>query len=413
MDKRIVITGVGAVTPLGLDVESTWQGLLAGRSGVGNITRFDASGIDVQLAAEVKGFDPLKYFDKREAKRTDAFAQYAWAAAKEALDMSGLDLERIPPRRVGVVIGSGVGGINTWEQQHTTLIQRGPSRVSPFFIPMMIIDMAAGMVAMKTGARGPNYAVVSACASGSHAIINGVAHLLREDAEVMICGGAEAAVSILCISGFSSMKALSRRNDDPEHASRPFDRQRDGFVVAEGAGVLVMETYEHAKARGAEILGELAGFAASGDAYHMTAPHPEGIGAVEAMQRALELAGISPEDVDYINAHGTSTQMNDKIETQAIKTVFKDHAYKLAVNSSKSMLGHMLGAGGAVEAVIVMRSLLEQKLHPTVNLEDPDPECDLDYVSDGPREAELEYAMSNSFGFGGHNAVLLFKRFKG
>ena len=413
MDRRLVITGLGAVTSIGLDVQSTWEGLLAGKNGVGPITRFDASSYDVRIAAEVKDFDIELYMDKREARRLDMFVQYAIAAAQQAVDQSGLDFSQLPPDRTGVIVGSGVGGTYTWEDQHAILLEKGPRRVSPFFIPMMIIDMAAGMIAMRWGLEGPNYSTVSACASGTSAFIAAAAHIERGEADVMIVGGGEAAVSPLCVAGFDSLKALSTRNDAPEKASRPLDAERDGFVIGEGAGILVLEELEHAKARGAELLAELVGFGASGDAYHMTAPHPEGRGAILAMRSALKLAKANLEDVGYINAHGTSTEYNDKVETLAIKTLFGDYARKIAINSSKSMLGHMLGAGGPVEAIATILQLRHGILHQTANYEAPDPECDLDYVPEGPRETNAKLALCNSFGFGGHNAVLALAKYEG
>jgi len=402
---RVVITGAGAITPLGLSVEATWQALVRGESGAGAITGFDTTGFDVHFACEVKEFDPVAYMDKRTAKHLDRFCQFAVAAAKMAQEDAGIAITEENAAQVGVVIGSGIGGMATFEKQHGILMEKGPNRVSPYLIPMLIGDMAAGVVSIELGAKGPNMGIVTACASSTHAIGEAAEMIRRGCAEVMLTGGAEATVTPLAVSGFASMKALSTRNDTPLTASRPFDATRDGFVMGEGAGILVLESYEHAKARGARILGEVLGYGASGDAYHMTAPDLAGKGAVACMARALAQAGLPR--VDYINAHGTSTPANDKIETGAIKQLFGDDAYTIPISSTKSMTGHLLGAGGVVEAIICLRAMQDSLIPATINYSVPDPECDLDYVPNEPRPAILRTAMSNSFGFGGHNACLI------
>ena len=412
MDQRVVITGMGVISPLANDVKSFWDALLAGKSGIGAVTHFDASDYPSRIAGEVKDFDPLDYMDKRDARRMDRFVQFAVAAAKMALEDGAFDIQTIDPERIGVYIGSGIGGLSTWEEQHRILLEKGPRRVSPFFIPMMIANMASGQVSIMTGAKGPNSAAISACATGTHSIGDAFRIVQRGEADVMLAGGAEATITPTAFAGFSSMRALSTsRNDEPEKASRPFDKDRDGFVMGEGAGVLLLERLEHAKARGANIYAEIVGYGMSGDAYHLTQPAPNGEGAARCMKRAIEGAGLQPEDVGYINAHGTSTDYNDELETTAIKTVFGDHAYNLAISSTKSMTGHLLGAAGAVEAIATAMALRDQMLPPTINYETPDPECDLDYVPNEARRAKLTAAISNSLGFGGHNATIAFKKY--
>jgi 3-oxoacyl-[acyl-carrier-protein] synthase II len=403
---------------VGNDLESAWSGILSGRSGAGTITQFEATEeYGTRIACEVKGFDPLAYLEPKQAKRNDRFVQFAIAVAEEAMVSAGLDQpearEAIPRERFGVIIGSGIGGMYTFEDQTKVLITKGPKRVSPFFVPMFIPDMASGMVSIRFGAQGPNYATVSACASSGHALGDALRILQRGDADVMLAGGSEAAVTPLCIAGFSSMKAMSTRNDDPTAASRPFDAGRDGFVIGEGAGAMVLETLEHAQARGATILAELAGYGASADAYHITAPEPTGAGARFAMQAALDDAGASPEDVDYINAHGTSTPHNDAMETAAIKSVFGERAYEVVVGSTKSMVGHLLGAAGATEAIFCSLAIRDKKIPPTINFSDPDPLCDLDYAHNRVVERPVALALSNSFGFGGHNVTLAIRRWEG
>jgi len=410
-DKRVVVTGMGAITPLGNTVDEYWEAIKAGRNGVGPITHFDASQHSTRIAAEVKNFDPTKYVDPKWTRRMDPFTQYATAATMMALQDSGLEITEENAPRIGVTIGSGIGGVLTWETQDLNLINHGPRRVSPFFVPMLIANMASGLVAILTGAKGPNMAIVTACATASHSIGEAWHIIKRGDADAMIAGGAEAAVRPLSYAGFCTMKAVSTRNDDPEHASRPFDKDRDGFVMGEGAGVLVIEELEHAKARGAKIYAEIVGYGLSADAYDWVAIDANG--AARSMARALEKAQIEPERIDYINAHGTSTPLGDPEETKAIKKVFGDHAYKLAVSSTKSMIGHLLGAAGAVESIACIKAITDGVIPPTRNLFEPDPECDLDYVPHEAREAKVEYAMNNSFGFGGQNATLIFRRFVG
>ncbi|MDR6227270.1 beta-ketoacyl-ACP synthase II [Desmospora profundinema] len=411
MAKRVVITGLGVISPIGNDIPTFWNNLIEGKSGVGPITQFDSTDFSTRIAAEVKDFNPLDHFDRREARRMDRFVQFAVVAAKQALDNSGLDMKGLDADRVGVYIGSGIGGLKTWEEQHRTLVERGPKRVSPFFIPMMIANMAAGQVSIATGAKGPNSAAISACATGTHSIGDAAKIILRGDADVMLAGGAEATISPMAFAGFCAAKAMSTRNDEPEKASRPFTKDRDGFVMGEGSGVLILESEEHARARGATIIAEVAGYGMSGDAYHLTHPAPEGEGAARSMKRALEDAGLKPEEVGYINAHGTSTEFNDKFETMAIKAIFGEHAYQLAVSSTKSMTGHLLGASGGVEAIATALALKEGILPPTINQDNPDPECDLDYVPNEARKVLVKAALSNSFGFGGHNATIALKAF--
>jgi 3-oxoacyl-[acyl-carrier-protein] synthase II len=411
--SRVVITGTGVVSPIGLTTEEFWRNCIDGKVGVDRVSSFDPSGFGSQVAGEVRDFDPEQYMERVEARKLDRFSQMAVVASEEAVKSAGLDMEKENPERMGVLVGSGIGGIGTFEEQHSRLLERGPSRVSPFFVPKMIIDMAPGIVSMRLNLKGPNFGVVSACASGTHAIGTAFRILQRGDADVMLAGGAEAAVTPMTLAGFSSMKALSTRNDDPARASRPFDKDRDGFVLSEGSGMLVFETLEHALGRNADILAEIAGFGATADAYHMTAPAPGGEGAARAMRLALTDAGVNPEDISYINAHGTSTPHNDRLETAAIKTVFGEHAYRIPVSSTKSMIGHLLGAGGGVELVACVMSIRDGIIHATVNHEVPDEECDLDYVPGSARKAELSTVVSNSFGFGGHNASIILKAYKG
>jgi 3-oxoacyl-[acyl-carrier-protein] synthase II len=410
--RRVVVTGLGLVTPLGNDVEATWSGLVEGRSGAGPITLFDATDQDVRFACEVKDFDPEPFMDRKEVKRSDRFVQFSLATAQQALDAAALleALPGLPKERFGVIVGSGIGGLMTLENQHLRMLERGPDRVSPFFIPMFIADMAAGLISMRYGARGPNYATVSACASSAHALGLAYRSIRTGEADVMIAGGTEATITPLCTAGFAAMKALSTRNDDPATASRPFDKYRDGFVLGEGAASLVLESLEHARGRGAPILAELVGFGQSADAYHMTAPAPEGAGAQVAIRSALADAQVDTTDVDYVNAHGTSTPQNDATETAALKNVFGDHAYDLVVGSTKSMTGHTLGAAGAVEGAISALVCQRGIIPPTINFEELDPECDLDYAHHGPVERDVRVAITNSFGFGGHNVTLVVRR---
>jgi 3-oxoacyl-[acyl-carrier-protein] synthase II len=409
-ERRVVITGLGSITSLGHDVVTYWNNLLAGNSGIGVVTSFDASPYPSRVASEVKDFDPTTVMDPKEAKRNDRYVQLAMAASKEAFADSKLDLVRINKERFGVIISSGIGGMDTIEKQSRTLFERGPRRVSPFMIPMLIANMASGVVAIEFGAMGPNFAVVTACAGGSHAIGEAARSIRFGDADVMLAGGSEAAVTALGYSGFCAMKAMSTEyNDNPTRSSRPFDLTRDGFVMGEGAGILVLEELEHARARGAHIYCELAGYGASCDAYHITSPDPEGRGLAICARQALKNAGVTPDQVDYINAHGTSTQLNDKFETAAVKKVFGDHAYKLAMSSTKSMTGHLLGAAGGIEAVVCAKAIEMNVVPPTINYETPDPECDLDYVTEGKRAMSVRVAMSNNLGFGGHNVSLIFK----
>jgi 3-oxoacyl-[acyl-carrier-protein] synthase II len=406
--RRVVITGVGALTPVGNTAEELWSSLMHGRSGIGPITRFDATNFPTRIAGEVRHFDPLNFVDKKDARRLDPYLQYAIAASVLAVQDAGLDTGKIDSTRFGVLIGSAIGGIQTLLESHKALLDRGPDRVSPFFIPMLIINMASGLVSMRFGAKGPNSSVVTACATGNHAIGDAFKIIQRGDADVMIAGGAEATIIPLTIAGFCAVKAMTTRNDEPEKASRPFDAERDGFVCGEGAGILVLEWREHALRRDARIYAEVRGYGMSGDAHHMTAPDPEGDGAARSMTMALRDAGVAPRDVGYINAHGTSTPYNDKFETMAIKRVFGEHAYRLAVSSTKSMTGHLLGAAGGIEAIATALALHHGILPPTINYEHPDPECDLDYVPNQPRKQDVEVAASNAFGFGGTNATLVF-----
>ncbi|MCL6598800.1 MAG: beta-ketoacyl-ACP synthase II [Alicyclobacillus macrosporangiidus] len=412
MKRRVVITGLGVVTPIGSDVPTFWRNLVEGRSGVSMIDAFDVSDYPTKFAAVVRDFNPEQYIDKKELRRLDRFTQFAIAAARQAVADAGLEIHEENAERVGVYIGSGIGGIHTLLENYRTLLDRGPRRVSPFVVPMMIANMASGQVSILLGAKGPNSTAVTACATGTHAIGDAFKIIERGDADVMIAGGSEAAIVDLALAGFCNAKALSTRNDAPEKASRPFDKDRDGFVMGEGAGILVLESLEHALQRGARVRAEIVGYGMSGDAYHVTAPHPEGDGAYRAMAAALRDAGIQPEDVDYINAHGTSTDVGDVHETLAIKRLFGDHAKRLAVSSNKSMIGHLLGAAGGVEAVATVKTIEDGILPPTINYETPDPECDLDYVPNVARPAQVRYALSNSFGFGGHNAVIVLSRYQ-
>jgi 3-oxoacyl-[acyl-carrier-protein] synthase II len=408
----VVITGLGAVTPLGNTAEEFWSGLVQGRSGIGPITRFDASAYPTRIAGEVRGFDALKYVDKKDDRKFDPFLKYALACALMAVDDAALDLDRLDKTRFGVLVGSGIGGITTLLESHDVLIGKGLDRVSPFFVPMLIINMASGVVSMRLGARGPNSSVVTACATGNHAIGDAMKIIERGDADVMVAGGAEAIIVPLTIAGFCQMKAMSTRNDEPARASRPFDADRDGFVCGEGGGLLLIEALDHAQRRDARIYAELIGYAMTGDAYHMTAPDPEGDGAARAMMGAIRDAGVEAGEVGYINAHGTSTPYNDKFETMAIKRVFGDHAYKLAVSSTKSMTGHLLGAAGGIEAIATALAVHHGLLPPTINYDTPDPECDLDYVPNQARKQDVEVALTNAFGFGGTNATLAIRKFR-
>ena len=411
MSRRVVITGIGLLSPVAIGTEANWQALVAGRSGVARITRFDPTAFGAQIAAEVKGFDPLQFVEKKDVKKIDVFIQYAIAASQFAMDDSGLTIGPDNAERVGVFIASGIGGFATIEREHSKLLEGGPGRISPFFIPAAIINLAAGHVSIRFGAKGPNLATCTACAASAHALGDATEVIRRGDADVMIAGGSEAAITPMGVGGFAAMRALSTRNDAPEKASRPFDLERDGFVIGEGAGVLVLEELGFALARGARIYAEIVGYGASADAFHITAPCEDGDGAVRAMRAALR--GVDPSEVGYINAHGTSTPHNDRIETTAIKQCFGEHARSLAISSTKSMTGHLLGAAGALEGGITALALHHQVVPPTINLEHPDPACDLDYVPNVSRAVAIRYAMSNSFGFGGTNAALLLKRFEG
>ncbi|MFL5615635.1 MAG: beta-ketoacyl-ACP synthase II [Gemmatimonadaceae bacterium] len=411
MKRRVVVTGLGAITPVGNDVAATWRAIIEGKPGAGPITKFDAAKFPVRFACEVKGFDPLQYMDRKEAKRSDAYAQYAIAGAAQAMaDAKLTDPGLYDPDRVGVILGSGIGGLKSFEEQHDTYRERGASKISPFFIPMFIADIAAGLVSMRFNAKGPNYATVSACATSAHAIGDAFRTIQYGDADIVITGGSEATVTPMAIGGFANMKALSERNDSPETASRPFDQTRDGFVMGEGAGVVILEDYEHAVKRGAHMYAEIVGYGATGDAYHLTAPAPDGEGAQRAMRRAMADANLEPTDIDYINAHGTSTPANDLNETKAIKAVFGDVASEINVSSTKSMTGHMLGAAGAVEFILCALSVRDCVVPPTINYEHPDPELDLNYTPNRAVRRDVEIALSNSFGFGGHNVTLAVRR---
>ena len=410
-NNRVVITGIGVVTPIGSDKETFWRSLVEGKSGVGRTQSFDVSKFSSQIAGEVRDFDPAGLIAGKDLKRMDRFVQFAVVSANEALNDAGINVENEDANRIGVVIGSGIGGLSTIEQQYTVLLEKGPGRLSPFFIPMLIVDMASGQVSIRFGLKGPNSCTATACASGTHAIGDSFRMLQYGDADVMLAGGAEAAITRLGVGGFCSMKALSTRNNEPEKASRPFDRERDGFVIGEGGGGAILETLEHATRRKARIYAEIVGYGLTGDAYHITAPAPGGDGAARAMESALSDAELSAEDVDYINAHGTSTPMNDKFETTAIKKVFGDHAYKLFISSTKSMTGHLLGASGGVELAACILALEKGIIHPTINYEYPDPDCDLNYVPKTAVEKDVKVVMSNSLGFGGHNATIILKKY--
>ncbi|RKX19655.1 MAG: beta-ketoacyl-[acyl-carrier-protein] synthase II [Candidatus Zixiibacteriota bacterium] len=408
---RTVVTGIGLVTPLGCNPDQYFQKLLDRECGIDTVSRFDITDYPTKIAAEVRDFDPSQFLEKKEMRRLDLSEQYALSASQMALDDSGLVPDNVDLDRAGVIIGSGIGGISTFEKQHAILLKSGPGRVSPFFIPMMIIDMCAGLVSMRFGFRGPNYGTVSACASSSHAILDAFRIIQRGEADIMITGGSESTITPTSMAGFCSAKAMSTRNDEPKRSSRPFDKDRDGFVMGEGSAIVVLESLESARARGAKIYAEIVGAGMSCDAYHMTAPLPDGRGAMMSMKNALKDAGIEPEEIDYINSHGTATPLGDISETKAIKTIFGERAYKIPVNSTKSQVGHLLGAAGAVEFITSILSMLSGKLHPTINLNSPDPECDLDYVPNKPRDYNFDTFLSNSFGFGGHNVTLVGRRF--
>ncbi|MGH9326687.1 MAG: beta-ketoacyl-ACP synthase II [Terriglobia bacterium] len=413
MSRRVVVTGLGLVSPDGVGTDTTWKNILGGVSGVATITHFDATGFSATIAAEVKAFDPLQFVEKKELKKMGRFIQFAMAASQFAMEQSGLKLTPETARRAGVYIGSGIGGFDVIEREHTALMKGGPRRISPFFIPASIVNMASGFVSIRWGAKGPNSATCTACSSSAHSVGDSFKIIARADADVMICGGAEAAITPMGVGGFAAMRALSTRNNEPARASRPFDRDRDGFVIGEGAGILILEELGFALRRGAPILAEVCGYGMSADAFHITQPAEDADGAVRVIENALDDAKLSPDRVAYVNAHGTSTPYNDRLETLAIKRVFKDHAKKLAVSSTKSMTGHLLGGAGGLEAGLTVLTLRDQILPPTINYETPDPECDLDYVPNQARAASVEYALSNSFGFGGTNAALLFKRYEG
>jgi 3-oxoacyl-[acyl-carrier-protein] synthase II len=412
LKRRVVITGMGMVSPLGTGVEKTWQALIQGKSAVARITKFDPTGFDTQIAAEVKDFVPENFIDKKELKRMDIFIQYAMASASMALEDSQLKITPANADRVGVVVGAGLGGLTAIESFHKVLLEKGPSRISPFFIPMLIVNEAPGQISMRFGAKGPNTSVVTACATGNHNIGDAWRIIQREDADAVIAGGVEATITPLAVSGFNAMKALSTRNQEPEKASRPFDKDRDGFVIGEGCGILILEELNQALSRGAKIYAEIIGYGLTGDAYHITAPAPDGEGAARCMAMALKDAGIAPAEIDYINAHGTSTYYNDIYETMAVKTIFQEHAKKLPISSTKSMIGHLLGGAGGVESIFTILTISRGIIPPTINYQTPDPECDLDYVPNVARKAEVRIALCNAFGFGGTNAVLAFKKFE-
>ena len=413
MSRRVVVTGIGLVSSLGIGTSANWEALLAGSGGVGRITRFDASGFSTQIAAEVKGFDPLQFIEKKDVKKMDVFIQYAIAASQFAVDDAKLVIDAANAPRVGVFIGSGIGGFTTIEREHQALLKGGPRRISPFFIPSAIINLAAGQVSIRFGAKGPNLATCTACSASAHAVGESYEIIKRGDADTMIAGGSEAAITPMSVGGFGAMRALSSRNDEPARASRPFDRDRDGFIIGEGAGVVILEELERATLRGATIYAELVGYGTSADAYHITAPSEDGEGGRRAMAAAIDKAAVRPDEVDYINAHGTSTPYNDRLETMAIKACFGGHARALAVSSTKSMTGHLLGGAGGLESGISALAVHHQVVPPTINLATPDPDCDLDYVPYTSRSMRIRYAMSNSFGFGGTNVALLFKRYEG
>ncbi len=411
--RRVVVTGMGALTPIGKNIDEFWNGLMEGKSGASLITKFDTEKFTTKFACQVLDFNVDDYLDKKESKRMDPYTHFAIAASKMALDDSKLDLEKVDRERFGVIFGSGIGGMDTFETQTLNFLKGGPKKISPFFIPMMISDIAAGQISIKFGLKGPNYATTSACATSTHAIADAFVMIQRGSADLMISGGSESSLTPMGIGGFNAIRAISTWNDRYKEASRPFDKDRNGFVMGEGAGSLVLEEYEHAMKRGAEIHGEIIGIGLTGDAFHITAPAPEGEGAYRSMREALRDGGIKPEEVDYINAHGTSTELNDRNETKAIKNLFGDHAYKLAVSSTKSMTGHLLGAAGAVESIATILAIKNSKVPPTINLDEPSPDCDLNYTPKVPVDKEIKYALSNTFGFGGHNSTLLFKKFEG
>lgn len=412
MKRRVVITGIGLVTPVGIGNEENWTNLLAGKSGIGQITKFDTSDFPVTIAGEVKNFNPEELVEKKDIKRYDEFIVFALAAAELAFQDSKINLDTVDKERFGVIIGSGIGGFKSTEDTKAAYIAGGIKKISPFFIPASIINMGSGAVSIRYGLKGPNLSIVTACATGTHAIGDAFKIISRGDADCMVAGGAEASITELAVGGFSNMKALSRRNDEPEKASRPFDKDRSGFVMGEGSGILILEELEHAKARGANIYAEVVGYGLTGDAYHMTAPDESGDGAMRTMRMAIKDAGISPDEVDYINAHGTSTPYNDVIETRAIKGVFGEHAKKLKISSTKSMTGHLLGAAGSLEGAVLALSIKNGTIHPTINLDNPDPDCDLDYVAHKPEKLNIRYGLSNSFGFGGTNATILLKKYE-
>ena len=410
--KKVVVTGMGLVSPIGLNLDDYWKNLLNGKSGVAPITKFDTTDFKTKFAAELKGFDPEDYMDRRDARYMDPFCHYAVVAADMAIKDAGLEEEKLDLDRIGVIVGSGIGGMCIFENQVEVILKHGPRRITPFFVPIMIIDIASGHISMRHNFKGPNFATVSACATASHAIGTAVDNIRLGRADAMVCGGSESPITKAGIGGFNAMRAISTRNDEPEKASRPFDKDRDGFIVGEGSGILILESEEYAKARGARIYAEITGVGFTADAYHITAPAPGGEGAVRAMKMALDEAGIAPEEVDYINAHGTSTLLNDKNETEAIKTLFGEHAYKLKVSSTKSMIGHLLGAAGGVESIATIMSVIEDRIHPTINYDTPDPDCDLDYVPNKAIKHTTNHALCNTFGFGGHNASLLFSKYQ-
>lgn len=413
MDKRrVVVTGLGLITPLGLGVETSWQNLVNGKSGIRRITSFDVSAFPTQIAGEVDNFNPEDYVELKEVKKMDRFIHFAVAAATLAMNDSGIKITNSNSERVGVLVGSGMGGLHAIEYYHSVLLEKGPRRITPFFIPMLTINLAAGQISIKFGAKGPNSAVSTACATGSHSIGDAFKIIQRGDADAMVTGGTEAVITPMAVGGFNAMKALSTRNDEPEKASRPFDVDRDGFVIGEGAGIIILESFQHAMDRGAKIYAEIVGYGMTADAYHITSPSPGGEGAARCMAIALEDGGVGHSEIDYINAHGTSTKYGDELETQAIKTVFGEHARKVAISSTKSMIGHLLGAAGGVESIISILSIVNNMALPTINLDNPDPECDLDYIPHKARKMNINYALSNSFGFGGTNACLLFKKFE-
>ena len=413
MSRRVVVTGLGLVTPIGTGVEKTWEGLCQGKSGIAPITRFDTSDHGVKIAAEVKDFDPEQFMDPKIVKHLEHFVQYAVAAGSMALADAGISVTPENSHRIGTITGCGLGGLPTIEKYHGVVVEKGPKRITPFFIPMVIPNMGAGQISIIHGLRGPNLSITTACAAGTHAVGEAFRSIQRGDCDLAVTGGSESTICPLAVGGFNSMKALSKRNEDPTAASRPFDKDRDGFVIAEGGGMLILEELEHARARGAKIYAEMVGYGLSGDGFHMAAPPEDGEGAVRCMKMALADAKLQPADIDYINAHGTSTPLNDVVETRAIKEVYKEHAYKLAISSTKSMTGHMLGGAGGIESVFTALAIHHQTLPPTINLDNPDPECDLDYVPKVARKTRVNAAMSNSFGFGGTNAVIIMKRFEG